>query len=133
MDVAIPSLRNGGKLSKNHYPAGFRLMWPGVKVTPVHICVIKPSAKMTLCYYREVVAWPDGLTATLNALLRELYWQSSIVGAQGILVLLSKDGSCWQSCMPSTMCLSVGLVRASSCADPESTIGHHRLATRLQD
>ena len=47
---------------------------------------------------------------------------------------VKQDGCCSQSCCrASTMCLFVELVRASTCADPESTIGHHRLATRFQD
>ena len=83
MNAAIPTLRNGGKLSKNHCPAGFRLMWPGDKVTPVHIS----SAKMTLS-----VSCLGGLTGILSALLRYWYWQSNSIRAQGSLVLLSRMG-----------------------------------------
>ena len=92
MNVAIPTLRNGGKLSKNHCPAGFRLMWLGDKVTPVHIS----SAKMTLSVSCLILPRSFGLTgrvtAILSELLRYLYWQSNSIRAQGSLVLLSRMG-----------------------------------------
>ena len=62
MNVAIPTLRNGGKLSKNHCPAGFRLMWLGDKVTPVHIS----SAKMTLSVSCLILPRSCGLTGRVD-------------------------------------------------------------------
>lgn len=134
MNVAIPTLRNGGKLSKNHCPAGFRLMWLGDKVTPVHIS----SAKMTLSVSCLILPRSFGLTGRVDGhiertfaifvLAIKQYKSARQLGA------VKQDGCCSQSCCrASTMCLFVELVRASTCADPESTIGQHRLATRFQD